>query len=202
MKKIILITIFTIIIAVGGWYFVYQRPVLAPNFKISEQEKVCLDSGGKVATANCCQSVVAFPNLCLIGACGCSLENSKEVKICDCGDGCWNGTRCVKANINTTDWKIYLNPKYPYSMRYPADWTVTHNFGPHEMLGTGYAESNVFESPSGYALVFAVVPKDGDVAPVPRTGVGAGDFVDSDETVMVADVKVGIKKHFGVNSVF
>jgi hypothetical protein len=32
----------------------------------------------------------------LIGACGCSTDNSKEVKVCDCGEGkCWNGYECV-----------------------------------------------------------------------------------------------------------
>jgi hypothetical protein len=67
-----------------------------PQPKKSELEKACTDSGGTVTTMSCCKSVKEFPNACLIGACGCSLENSHEVKACDCGEGkCWNGNVCV-----------------------------------------------------------------------------------------------------------
>ena len=59
-------------------------------------EKACVDSGGNVTTSMCCGSVGDFPNTCLIGACGCSPENSHEVKTCDCGpDKCFDGTACV-----------------------------------------------------------------------------------------------------------
>jgi len=34
--------------------------------------------------------------LCLIGPCGCSPENSHQIKTCDCGpDKCFNGNECV-----------------------------------------------------------------------------------------------------------
>lgn len=79
-------------------------------------------------------------------------------------------------------------------MKYPADWTVKHEFGLNQILGHGYYESNRFGAPSGYALLFAVVPKNGDVTPIPRTGVGAGDFVESDETINIGNTEVGIKK--------
>jgi len=62
----------------------------------SEEEQACTSSGGTVANASCCTSASDFPNTCLIGACGCSAENSKEVKTCDCGSGmCFNGTACI-----------------------------------------------------------------------------------------------------------
>lgn len=62
----------------------------------TQKEQSCINSGGTVTTSLCCKSISDFPNLCLIGACGCSSENSKEVKICDCGDGkCFNGEECV-----------------------------------------------------------------------------------------------------------
>lgn len=121
-------------------------------------------------------------------------EPSEQEKACLDSGGSWDGTKCVKSQIDTSDWEVYINPKYPYTMKYPNDWTVKYSFGPNEILGYGYYESNVFTSPDGYALIFAVVPKDGDVVPVPRTGVGAGDFVDSDETVMIGNVEVGMKK--------
>jgi len=191
-KKIILIIVILIIV-IGGGYLIYQSQQKPEQ--PTGTEKACIDSGGTVTTANCCKSASDFPNSCLIGACGCSLDNSKQVKTCDCKDGCWDGTKCVKSQIDTSDWQVYTNPKYAYTMKYPDDWTVKHEFGPNQILGYGYYESNRFDAPSGYALLFAVVPKNGDVVPIPRTGVGAGDFVDSDdETAIVGDIEVGIKK--------
>jgi len=61
-----------------------------------EKENSCTASGGTVTTGICCKSAGSFPDTCLIGACGCSAENSKQVKTCDCGQGkCFNGTACV-----------------------------------------------------------------------------------------------------------
>jgi hypothetical protein len=64
----------------------------------STEESSCEDSGGKIITQSCCKPVADFPNTCLIGACGCSPDNSKEVKVCDCGEGkCWDNAKqtCV-----------------------------------------------------------------------------------------------------------
>jgi hypothetical protein len=59
-------------------------------------EQGCIDSGGTVSTSNCCKATTDFPNLCPIGACGCSPDYSHEVKTCDCGpDKCFNGTKCT-----------------------------------------------------------------------------------------------------------
>ena len=60
------------------------------------KEEACLSSGGQVTTSLCCELTEDYPNLCLIGPCGCSPEDSHEVKICDCGeDKCFNGSECV-----------------------------------------------------------------------------------------------------------
>jgi len=59
-------------------------------------KQACLDSGGQIAIVSCCKSAGNYPNTCLIGVCGCSLESSKEIKTCNCGEGkCFNGTACV-----------------------------------------------------------------------------------------------------------
>jgi hypothetical protein len=58
-------------------------------------DQACTTSGGTVTTSLCCLSESDFPNTCAIGACGCSAENSHEVKVCDCGDKCWDGEKCV-----------------------------------------------------------------------------------------------------------
>jgi len=94
MSKTI-ITIIIIIIVVGLGYWIYQS---TPE-ELSEKEQACVNSGGQVSASLCCKATGDFPNLCLIGPCGCSPENSHEVKICDCGpDKCFNGSECVSSD--------------------------------------------------------------------------------------------------------
>ena len=92
MSKLIIAIIIIIIVAGLGWW-IYQS-ISAPEG--ITKEEACLSSGGQIMTSFCCKSVSDFPNLCLIGACGCSLENSHEVRICDCGEGkCFDGKQCI-----------------------------------------------------------------------------------------------------------
>jgi len=66
------------------------------TLSLSEMEQACIDSGGTVSTSMCCESTNDFPNTCVVGACGCALEDSHEVKVCECGtDKCFDGTECV-----------------------------------------------------------------------------------------------------------
>jgi hypothetical protein len=65
---------------------------------VSEKEQACKNAGGNVTTMSCCNSTSDFPNLCLIGACGCAPGSSHQIKVCDCGTAkCFNGTACVAA---------------------------------------------------------------------------------------------------------
>jgi len=72
---------------------------LDPEGKLKEinpLEQACLDSGGTINQALCCESTEDFPNLCLMGPCGCSPENSHLVKICDCGqEKCFDQEKCL-----------------------------------------------------------------------------------------------------------
>ncbi|MBZ9569433.1 peptidoglycan-binding protein [Patescibacteria group bacterium] len=64
--------------------------------ELTEEEQACIDSGGTVSTSLCCEATNDFPNLCLVGPCGCAPENSHQVKICDCGlEKCFDGEECV-----------------------------------------------------------------------------------------------------------
>jgi hypothetical protein len=60
------------------------------------REMGCLESGGEVITASCCLTIDAFPNGCLVGACGCGPGSSHDVLACACPPGkCFNGATCV-----------------------------------------------------------------------------------------------------------
>jgi hypothetical protein len=62
----------------------------------TSKERNCTNSGGTIGTSQCCKSVIDFPNTCLIGACGCALTDSHEVKVCNCQEGkCFNGNACT-----------------------------------------------------------------------------------------------------------
>ncbi|VVB67735.1 Virginiamycin B lyase [Candidatus Norongarragalina meridionalis] len=70
--------------------------ITSPSPTASAAELGCIASGGTVTTANCCTSITEdFPNSCAIGACGCAPEYSHPIRICGCGDKCFNGTACV-----------------------------------------------------------------------------------------------------------
>ncbi len=90
------------------YYFIVNSADEAGNNEISEEgtfttlaemptkEQACLDSGGTVETTSCCLTTSDFPDTCLVGACGCSAEDSHEVEACNCGEGkCFNGETCV-----------------------------------------------------------------------------------------------------------
>ena len=70
--------------------------VIGPSPGERTKEQGCTESGGTVALSTCCLQTEDFPNTCLIGACGCSAENSHEVNVCHCGEGkCFDGNECV-----------------------------------------------------------------------------------------------------------
>ena len=91
MKKDASFLIILAVVIVGVvFFFIYSKPA------ISSQEDSCINSGGIVTASLCCGSASDFPNLCTIGACGCSPEASHSVKSCSCGTGmCFNGSSCV-----------------------------------------------------------------------------------------------------------
>ncbi len=104
MKKIYLAAIAIIIAGTAVWAAVQfsKTKMPAENKKTadietpSDREQACLDSGGTVTAASCCESAEDFPDNCAIGACGCAPEYSHEVKFCSCGKGeCFNGKKCI-----------------------------------------------------------------------------------------------------------
>lgn len=58
-------------------------------------ESACVKAGGTEGTAKCCGSSGDYPNTCLVGACGCGPDGSKDTKVCNCPAGkCWDGATC------------------------------------------------------------------------------------------------------------
>jgi len=46
--------------------------------------ELCIATGGKVETKDCCLTASPFPSSCLGGACGCSPSNSQPLTVCTC----------------------------------------------------------------------------------------------------------------------
>jgi hypothetical protein len=95
MNKIVLVVILALVVAVS--LFIYMNAFVGGT-PITTTDQKCTLSGGAVTTQSCCGSASDFPNTCTIGACGCSPENSHDVKVCDCGAGkCWDSEKnaCV-----------------------------------------------------------------------------------------------------------
>ena len=68
------------------------------SFTTLTKELSCTNSGGTVETTSCCLATSDFPNLCTLGACGCSPGDSHNVQTCNCGtDKCFDGDKCVAA---------------------------------------------------------------------------------------------------------
>lgn len=91
MKWLVWLIVGFIVIAALLIYLFYPMKTLT-------LENKCINSGGTVINKMCCNAVTDFPNTCLIGACGCSLENSHEMKVCECEEGkCWDSEKdqCV-----------------------------------------------------------------------------------------------------------
>jgi hypothetical protein len=86
MNKYILIAIITVVVVALAVAYALTRPTI----------DTCTLSGGIVSTASCCKSATDFPNNCVIGACGCSLNDSHEINVCNCPEGkCYDGSKCV-----------------------------------------------------------------------------------------------------------
>lgn len=105
MKKIFLAVIILVMVGTVFWFFrnktMSETPSETPKNQQSqesiERERSCVDSGGTVTTASCCESTDDFPDSCAIGACGCAPEYSHQVKFCGCGGGkCFKGNKCVE----------------------------------------------------------------------------------------------------------
>lgn len=132
MSKAIIVIFVIIIIGAGYWFYQSASPTEEPTLK----EQSCINSGGTVSTSLCCKSTSDFPNLCLIGPCGCSPDNSHEIKICDCGpDKCFNGNECVIIEEDEiANWETYRNKEYGFEVKYPKDWETTININKSEMM--------------------------------------------------------------------
>lgn len=120
-KKVYLILIIIIgVVSIVGYLFYNQSE------SSNALEEACLSSGGKVITANCCASVDNFPNQCNVGACGCSPQESHEIKVCDCDSGkCFNGKKCVEKNdVSKTNFE-----KKGYLVKYGKEkkWALNYD---------------------------------------------------------------------------
>jgi hypothetical protein len=86
------------------------KTIVGPQY--NEPELGCIASGGTPTTSMCCKSVIAYPDTCATGACGCAPGDSHEVDVCDCPpDTCFNGIECVPEGeyTGTETGKLYID---------------------------------------------------------------------------------------------
>ncbi|HEY2902633.1 MAG TPA: hypothetical protein VGL59_18755 [Polyangia bacterium] len=69
----------------------------SPSDADTTPEAKCLTTGGNGQSNLCCNATSDFPDLCLVGACGCAPQNSHSVQICNCPVGtCYSpGRGCI-----------------------------------------------------------------------------------------------------------
>ena len=93
MKIVIAIMIMTVVLVAGCTMY---DDTDSFNNEIDSMRNRCETGGGTFTTMLCCKNVPSLPNTCVIGACGCSPENSRSTYYCECGAGkCWDGSSCV-----------------------------------------------------------------------------------------------------------
>ncbi|NIO23188.1 MAG: hypothetical protein GTN38_04150 [Candidatus Aenigmarchaeota archaeon] len=96
MRAVMILVVLVLAVVVSGCVTYFPAE--------TAEEQACVNSGGSVTEGVCCLQTEDFPNTCLIGPCGCSPENSHEVKICDCGEGrCFDGDACVPLVTSFTE---------------------------------------------------------------------------------------------------
>jgi len=85
-----------IVIVIIFVYFLYWSTTI----DVISTDELCKQAGGTVKTQLCCKPINDFPDTVCTPVCSCSPEKSKEVKVCDCGEGrCWNSYK-IKCSSN------------------------------------------------------------------------------------------------------
>jgi len=129
-KFLLIVFVLAVILAVFSWWSLTHIFLEPWNMEERLIESKCINSGGKISTSLCCKLTNDFPNSCLIGACGCSPENSNQVKVCDCGEGrCFDGEKCIYREVTideTANWNTYEWSEI--SFKYPSNWTVEKTY--------------------------------------------------------------------------
>ena len=158
----------------GSGHVVIMHGGLPPSL-----QEACVKSGGRVTTQLCCESASDFPNTCLIGACGCSLDNSKEVKVCDCGEGnCWDSDKleCVSSvnqiqqpeetiqirgfSFHPQNVEVAVGTKVTWVNNDPADHAVVSDIDEFSTVafGRGQSKSYTFTIAGTYPYHCAIHP--------------------------------------------
>ena len=109
----------------------------------SDQHQACLDAGGSIKDMLCCKSQQDWPDMCLMGSCGCGPDDSHKIKVCDCGpDKCFDGETCIVAADKTDSYIDYVNTEAGYSFSYPASCNLGSLTGDCKQLPPEERHSN------------------------------------------------------------
>jgi hypothetical protein len=138
----------------------------------------CVQSGGEVTTALCCEAVGDFPNTCAIGACGCAPEFSKDTQVCSCPAGtCFDGRECVSTELpECVEAEIFfdeigLNPGDYLSDQFEPFFGLTFSSTGDGALGD---HPRIFDTSDPYKRVGGRVCGDKDLGAPNRECPGGG----------------------------
>ncbi|RJO59600.1 hypothetical protein C4546_01380 [Candidatus Parcubacteria bacterium] len=92
----------------------------------------------------------------------------------------------------TAGWKTYTNSEYGWTMKYPTNWAVNYSYqttDPYDTFETPI-RTTTFTNPNKYYRLLVGMKKKTDVGSiVPRTGIGAGEFIKGD-TVLIGSTSM------------
>ncbi|MFA6588090.1 MAG: hypothetical protein WCT08_03400 [Patescibacteria group bacterium] len=92
----------------------------------------------------------------------------------------------------TAGWKTYTNSEYGWTMKYPNDWTVNNSYqttDPNDIFETPIRTTTFTNPNKYYRLLVGIKKKTDSGSIVPRTGIGAGEFIKGD-TVLIGSTSM------------
>ncbi|MFA4817178.1 MAG: hypothetical protein WC608_00450 [Parcubacteria group bacterium] len=91
-------------------------------------------------------------------------------------------------------WKIYNNYAVGYQLKYPADWTIKETNAYSDLMEKDVKYVTLYNPNKKYFLHWGLKYKGDEFAATDRTGLGAGDFVNTGTKITILGTAVDVVK--------
>ncbi|MCX6765559.1 MAG: hypothetical protein NT136_01195 [Candidatus Moranbacteria bacterium] len=91
-------------------------------------------------------------------------------------------------------WNIYTNSEVGYQLKYPADWTVKETSEHSEILDKYVKYVTLYTPGKKYFLHWGLKYKGDNFGATDRTGLGAGDFINTGKKIAILGTEVDVVK--------